>query len=316
LTFDKSKEFELLVDAYELSGGDGQVFDDADGAFLLINKDKVIGASEVDGLKIETEEIEDGIKTQVIITKNTKLKEPMHMCFGVTHKEGVQHIVSEYILEEGAEATLLAHCSFPSAEEVVHKMDSTIRLKKDAALKYEEIHYHGKDAGVKVIPRAKAILEEGALFYNEFKLVKGRVGELDIDFEVELGKEAVSEFISKVYGKERDRIKIKETIHLNGEGSRGLAKTRIFASDQAVSEVIGEAYSNAPYVKGHIDCLEAVKGEAEVSAIPIIKVNNDLAELSHEASIGRINQKQLETLIARGLDEDEATDLIVNGMLN
>lgn len=315
MTIDYSKEFEMLVDAYEKSGGDGNVFNDDSGAFLLINKDKVVGANEVEGLKIETEEIENGIKARVTIAKGTKLKKPMHMCFGVTHKEGVQHILSEYILEEGAEAHLLAHCSFPKAEKVVHKMDATIKLAKDAILSYEEVHYHGPEAGIEVIPRTKAYLEKGAYFFNEFKLVKGRVGKLDVDYEAELAEEAVVELLSKVYGKEDDQIKIKETIHLNESNSRGIAKTRIFASDRTVSEVIGEAYGNAPYVKGHIDCVEAVKGEAEVSAIPIIKVNNDLAELSHEASIGRINQKQLETLIARGLSEEEATDLIVNGML-
>jgi len=49
--------------------------------------------------------------------------------------------------------------------------------------------------------------------------------------------------------------------------------------------------------------------------VPIIKVTNDKAELTHEASIGRVNKKELETLMARGLDEDEATDMIVRGML-
>lgn len=310
-----SEDFELLVNAYEESGGAAVVFDDDSAAFLLINKDQVVGINQVKGLTIETEEIEDGIKARITISKGIKLKKPMHMCFGVTHSSGVQNIVSEYILEEGAEASLKAHCSFPKAEDVVHKMDSVIRLARDAILNYEEVHYHGPDAGIEVLPRAKAYLSEGAYYFNEFKLVKGRVGKLDVDFEVELAKEAVTEFVSKVYGKKNDKIRIKETIHLNGKGSRGLAKTRVFASDKTVSEVIGEAYGNAPYVKGHIDCVEVVKGEAEVSAVPIIRVNNDLAELSHEASIGRINQKQLETLIARGLNEEEATDLIVNGML-
>lgn len=315
LAIEHSKEFELLVDAYEKSGGKGNVFSEEDGAFLLINADNVVGANEVDGLKIETEKIKNGIKAQVTIETGTKLKKPMHMCFGVTHKEGVQHIESRYILEEGAEAHLLAHCSFPRAEDVVHKMNAEIRLEKDAVLSYEEVHYHGPEAGIEVVPRTKAELKEGAYFYNEFKLVDGLVGKLDLDYEVDLGRNAVTEMISKVYGKKDDQIKIKDTFNLNGEGSRGIAKTRVFAADQTKSEVIGEAYGNAPYVKGHIDCVEAVKGEAEVSAVPIIKVKNDLAELTHEASIGRINQKQLETLIARGLNEEEATDLIVSGML-
>lgn len=315
MIIDQAREFDLLVDAFEDSGGDRSVFQDDSGAFLLVNKDKVVGINQIDGVEIKTEEIDNGVRAQIIIKKGRKLNKPLHLCFGITHQEGLQQIESEFILEEGAEAEVKAHCSFPRAQRVVHEMDSIIKLGPNSSLKYEEVHYHGSDAGIEVIPKARAILEEGSYFYTEFKLIKGRVGRLDIDFQVELADNAVTEMISKVYGKKNDRIRIKETLNLNGKSSRGLAKTRVFASDNTTSEVIAEAYGNAPYVKGHVDCVEAVKGEAEVSAIPIIKVNNDLAELSHEASIGRINQKQLETLLARGLSEDEATDLIVNGML-
>jgi Fe-S cluster assembly scaffold protein SufB len=37
--------------------------------------------------------------------------------------------------------------------------------------------------------------------------------------------------------------------------------------------------------------------------------------VTHEAAIGTVNRKELESLLARGLDEDEAVDLIIRGML-
>ncbi|WP_206076041.1 SufD family Fe-S cluster assembly protein [Marinitoga lauensis] len=71
-----------------------------------------------------------------------------------------------------------------------------------------------------------------------------------------------------------------------------------------------------PYSKGHIECTEISKGDGvNISTIPILRVKNDLAELTHEASVGRINPQQLETLMAKGLDEDEATELIIKGVL-
>jgi Fe-S cluster assembly scaffold protein SufB len=39
-------------------------------------------------------------------------------------------------------------------------------------------------------------------------------------------------------------------------------------------------------------------------------------ELSHEASVGKIAQDEIEYLMARGMDEDEATSTIVRGFLN
>jgi Fe-S cluster assembly scaffold protein SufB len=37
--------------------------------------------------------------------------------------------------------------------------------------------------------------------------------------------------------------------------------------------------------------------------------------LTHEAAIGSVDKKQVETLMARGLTEDEAVDVVVRGML-
>jgi len=53
-----------------------------------------------------------------------------------------------------------------------------------------------------------------------------------------------------------------------------------------------------------------------VSTVPVLKVFNDLSELTHEASIGRVNAKQLETLMSKGLTEEEATNLIVKGLVS
>ncbi len=42
----------------------------------------------------------------------------------------------------------------------------------------------------------------------------------------------------------------------------------------------------------------------------------DGVELSHEAAVGKIAQEEIEYLMARGLDENEATSTIVRGFLN
>jgi Fe-S cluster assembly scaffold protein SufB len=37
--------------------------------------------------------------------------------------------------------------------------------------------------------------------------------------------------------------------------------------------------------------------------------------VTHEAAVGSVDSKQLETPLARGLSEDEAVDLIIQGLL-
>lgn len=52
---------------------------------------------------------------------------------------------------------------------------------------------------------------------------------------------------TRAYGLAPDHLRVTETLHLNGEGARGLTKTRIAVRDQAVSEVRTTAEGNAPF---------------------------------------------------------------------
>jgi len=58
-----------------------------------------------------------------------------------------------------------------------------------------------------------------------------------------------------------------------------------------------------------------VRDQAHAHNEPRVVVCNDQAQVTHEAAIGTVNRKELETLLARGLDENEAVDLIIRGMI-
>jgi len=72
---------------------------------------------------------------------------------------------------------------------------------------------------------------------------------------------------------------------------------------------------NAPFARGHMDCTEIVRDQAIAKNMPLVIVRDDRAQVTHEAAIGTVNRKELETLMARGLSEEEAVDLIIRGML-
>lgn len=182
-------------------------------------------------------------------------------------------------------------------------------------LRYQEAHYHGTAGEIQVIPRATVILERGARYLAQFSLLMGRVGQLDLDQRVQVGEEAVAELVSRVYGQGSDQIRICEQVCLDGTGARGLVKTRVAVREQARAEVLGRMEGNAAGARGHLDCMEVVRDQAVVSAIPELRVSHPQAKLTHEAAIGSVDSRQLETLMARGLAPDEAIDLIVRGML-
>ena len=309
------KEYQELVDAYEKAGGDKSALLSGDAASLVVHEDRVLSATEIEGVKLAARTQEGLISAGLLIEEGYKVSRPIHLCFGIVPEVGLQRIKLRVDVKRGAEAKVIAHCIFPNAVQII-KMDAVINIEDNASFSYKETHYHGDSGGIEVVPKAKVTLGEKALYENTFSLVEGCVGKLDFDYEVFSGAGSVAELIAKVYGKEDDFIRIIEKVHLNGDCARSLIKTRIVLRDRARAEVIGETYGNAPYARGHVDCTELVNGEEAIAkAIPIVLVRNDKAKVTHEAAIGSIDRRQLETLMARGLEENEAVDVIVKGIL-
>ncbi|MDZ7373309.1 MAG: SufD family Fe-S cluster assembly protein [candidate division KSB1 bacterium] len=314
--FDFSQEFELLVRAYEQSGGKPDVLRNSNFASLAVHGNHVLGSKTVPGLHVETEEMPTGVRVRVVVEPEARIPQPVHLCFGLIPQEGIQEIVSLFEIGDGAEVSFVAHCTFPNALRVRHVMDARIIVGRGAKMVYRETHYHGEQGGSEVLPKTRATVSAGGVLQSEFKLVKGTVGKLDLDFEAEVADKGICEVAAKVYGKRQDKIVVRESLLLRGAGAKGLAKSRIAVTDQAHSEVLGEIVGEGPFSRGHVDCVEVIRGsEAMASAVPRLLVRHDTAKLTHEAAIGSVDKKQLETLMARGLTEEEATDVIVGGML-
>ncbi len=310
-----AREFEAILDAYGKAGGRPEVLRAPRVASAVISANEVLAVNEIEGVTIDAEEREHGVRARIVVEPGTKVEHPIHLCFGMTASEGLQEIDSYFEIGEGAEVGFLAHCTFPNAVKLKHVMDAHIHVAREATMRYREAHYHGSAGGIEVLPTTHAQVEEGGRLETEFSLTEGRVGRMAIDFEVDVSEGGACELVAKAYGSGDDDISVNEIVRLNGAGARGVTKTRVAVRDRARSEVTTTAEGNAPQARGHMDCTEIVRGEAEARNIPIVVVRDDRARVTHEAAIGSVGKKELQTLMARGLDEEEAVDVIIRGML-
>lgn len=308
-------DFEQILQAYEESGGDPQLLKSPKVASLVVSGNQVIGANSISGLTMTAEQLPDGVKAQVTIEPGVRVELPVHLCFGVLPAEGVQRIISTFDIGAGASAEFVAHCTFPNATHVQHIMEGIVHVGAGGSMKYKETHYHGPTGGVEVLPKARVVVDKGGRYSSTFGLSRGRAGHVDFDYEVDVAQDGLAELDAKVMGYADDKIIVRETIRLNGERARGLAKSRIALRDQAHAEVYGTTEGNAPFARGHVDCVEIVRDQAVASAVPVVRVTDNQAQVTHEAAIGTVDKKQLETLMARGLDEEQAVDIIIRGML-
>jgi uncharacterized protein len=284
-------------------------------ARIEIHANRVLGAHLVPGLEVDARERKDGVVAKIRVLEGTVIEHPIQVCFGMIPESGVQEIELEIDVEPHSRAGVVAHCTFPNARKVRHEMDAVIRLGQDAQYAYFERHVHGPAGGVLVLPRSKVQVAQGARFQTEFELLRGRVGEIDIDLEVHGEAHSTSEINARISGTADDRIQVRETVHLEGEYARGALISHIALRDTARAEIFNTLSASAAYARGHVDCKEIVQDQAVARAVPIVEVNHPRAHVTHEAAIGSVDSRQLETLMARGLSEDEAVDLIIQGLL-
>ena len=245
-----STEMAEISAAYTAAGGDAAVLRKHELASLVVSGNKVLNANGTEGIVLEKHETKYGVDIKMTIKKGYKIPFPVHLCFGLVPKDGLQEIKMDFVAEEDSAVELIAHCTFPNAVNVVHKMDAQMLIGKNASLKYTETHFHGPHGGIQVIPKAHIKIEEGGRYYTNFSFVSGRVGYLEFDYSVDAGKDSICEMVTKVYGKKNDKIKILEKISLNGENARSVIKSRLAITDDAESEFRGITEGHAPRARG------------------------------------------------------------------
>ena len=312
IKMDRVKEYEALVEIYEKEGLDTSLFGDRIAA-IIISGEKIVGLNNVEGVEIVGEEIENGVKASIKIKDNVEPPFPIHLCTGFLKNEGYQKVVFDITVGKASKVKFLSHCIFPYAKNFTHDAYAKIKIDEGAHVVYEDEHVHGE--GVRMIGKTEVEVGRKGRYTGKFSLTKHRARELKLEMKVKLDDHAVTELVSKVKAVKDDSVEVKEIAYLNGNHSRANLKTTVIAFDNARANVINEAYGLGDYAKGHVECHEIVKGNADVQTVPLLRVKNDKAELTHEASIGRINEAQLMQLMAKGLSEEEAAELIIKGLL-
>jgi hypothetical protein len=85
-------EYRTLVEAYARSGGEVDPLTMPGVAHLLVHENRVLSSCPVPGLDIHVEETDAGVNVNLVVLKGYRIEHPVHLCFGVLPKEGIQQI--------------------------------------------------------------------------------------------------------------------------------------------------------------------------------------------------------------------------------
>ena len=231
-------------------------------------------------------------------------------------EEGLaQAVHNVVVVEEGAELHLITGCaSAPDVRRGLHVGASEFYVKRGAKLTFTMIHAWGPEVAVR--PRTGVIVEEGAVFLNNY-IALGPVQSIQTYPTARLvGPGALARFNSVLVARPGAELDVGSRAILEAPGARAeLVARAISLGGRIVSR--GQLIGQVPGVRGHLECRGLILTPGgSILAVPELEGGSPDLELSHEAAVGRINPDEVEYLMARGLDESQATAVIVRGFLN
>lgn len=238
---------------------------------------------------------------------------PIQACLYLD-REGLQQNVHNIIIaEENSELHIITGCATsPHTKKGLHVGISEFFVKKNAKLSFTMIHNWAEDMHVR--PRSVALVEEGGLFLNNYICMKP-VKSLQMYPTTHLeGDGAVSRFYSIVVGSPGSEYDIGGRILLKNPNTRAEIIARTISNGGKII-ARGHLVGMVPEVKAHLECRGLLINGGIIHAIPELEGHVDGVELSHEAAVGKIAQEEIQYLMSRGLNEDEAVATIVRGFL-
>ena len=241
---------------------------------------------------------------------------PVQACLMIARRSFTQNIHNIVIAEEGSNINVITGCvTHRVVEEALHIGVTEFYVKRGAKLNFTMVHSWRK--GVKVRPRSVALVEDGGIFISNY-ICLNPVENIQMYPAVYCaGKGAIVRFNNIIYARGSSNLDLGSKIELGSPQSRGEIISRIVAEGSSKVTARGMIIGGASNVKGHLECRGLLLDDnSEIHAIPELIGRRKDVDLSHEAAVGKIAEKELVYLMARGLSEEEAVSTIVRGFLD
>ncbi len=267
------------------------------------------------GLKrvdVDLRRIDDGVL--IYIPRNTRVTgQPLYTCFTLTRRGYMQRIYNLIVIDKGGEAVSAKGC-FSLIDEGSHSAVTEIVLLDDAKL--SNIMIHSWRPENRIYGSTVATLHHRSRLYDYFiALDPPRVSAMNTTVFLE-GGDSAAESNSIVVGRGSAKLTHTTIAYLDAPGSTAEIVSRMLGLGEASISMNAVIEARARDTKGHIECQGLqLSDKAALSTTPVLRSRVTGAELTHEASIGKISEEQLEYLEARGFSPEEATHIIIRGFL-
>lgn len=284
------------------------------GAYNIRKNGQGVERHSTENITIEPKKDKPGI--DIIVKPGTK-GERVHIPVILT-ETGIDDLVyNDFYIGDWADVDIVAGCGIHNcgSEKSEHDGIHTFHIGKHARVRYVEKHYgEGEGTGERILnPTTVVEMEENSYCEMEMVQIKGVDStERDTTASLKAGAKLVINEKLMTHGKQYARSDV--VINLDGEDASAQIISRSVAKDESEQIFYPRAVGNAP-CRAHVQCDSIIMDNAKIRSIPEISANNALAQIVHEAAIGRINNDQLVKLQTFGMTQEEAEEVIIQGFL-
>ena len=250
------------------------------------------------------------------ILPGAEISFPLQSCLMITERNLEQRVHNIIIAEEGSKAHIITSClQHSSVPKASHLGISEIYVKKNAMLNFTMIHQWSEDTLVR--PRSAAQVEDRATFVSNYVCMRPVRDVQMYPVAYCSGEESRVSFNSILYGQKNSLLDIGSKAVLSGKGSKAEMVSRAIARQGSKMIIRGMIEGDNSECKGHLECRGLLMDDESVmQSIPELIAKKKGVEITHEAAVGKISEKEITYLMTRRLSRDQAVSLIIRGFMD
>ena len=250
----------------------------------------------------------------IYVPKGVKVAIPLQAYFRINAKNMGQFERTLIIADEGSSVHYIEGCTAPTySSDSLHSAVVELVALPHAHIRYTTIQNWSKNVYNLVTKRAAA--HENAIV----EWLDGNLGsKLTMKYPAVylVGRKARGEVVSVAFsGAGQHQDAGAKMVHLAPETSSTILSKSI-SKDGGRSTYRGlvKVYPDAENVKCSVRCDALLMDEISRSdTYPTMEIDAKKVQIGHEATVSKVGEEQLFYLMSRGLKEQEATTMVVNG---
>jgi len=252
----------------------------------------------------------------IYVPKGVKVEKPLQSYFRINSELMGQFERTLIIVDEGASVNYVEGCTAPVyTKSSLHAAIVEIYVKKGGYVRYSTVQNWANNI-INLVTKRSLVEEDGHMEW-----IDGNIGsKINMKYPACIlkGDRARGTTISIAFaGKGMNQDTGAKMIHIGKNTTSKIISKSISAKGGRVNyRGMIKHTKNATGAKSTVECDTIIIDDQSYSdTLPYNIVQNNQAQVQHEATVSKVSEEQLFYLMSRGLTEEQATEMIIMGFI-